>query len=386
MRARRRIGVIALAAVGLAACGGGSSSESQIVLSPQGPTTTTGPLLGVTPTSAPPATSAPAEAAPPTSAEAPTKWTEASANLVGTSSGCGNINVTSRLDQDMVFAGIPGTGLSVQTGGADQWTPIGTKGDKVNNRLTGIVVDPQQPQTFWESGSYGNGVFRTDDNGTTFKALGNVEHVDYASLDFTDPKRSTILAGGHEAPVLHRSVDGGKTWDEAPGLPPDAGYASSPYVIDAHTFLLGTYNGGGSGVFRSTDGGNTWTKAFAGDVLGAPVVATGKIQWLRRNGGVVTSTDNGVTWQAQAGQGVAESADRMIGMADGSLVTWGNGTLVRSTDDGAHWHPFGAALPYTPSGIAYSVGRNTFYVARADCSFDHDNPIKPDSILRLDPA
>ena len=42
------------------------------------------------------------------------------------------------------------------------------------------------------------------------------------------------------------------------GLPADVGFTSSPYVIDANTFLVGSYQGPGSGVYRSTDAGQTW--------------------------------------------------------------------------------------------------------------------------------
>ena len=111
--------------------------------------------------------------------------------------------------------------------------------------MTQILADPDEPRRRSGSpGSYGShGVFRTDDNGATFRALGDVEHVDYMSIDFTDPDRSTILAGGHESSTVHRSKDGGATWDELPGLPADIGFTASPYVIDANTFLVGSYNG-----------------------------------------------------------------------------------------------------------------------------------------------
>ena len=106
-------------------------------------------------------------------------------------------------------------GLYSMPAAGGEWTPIGTGGDPVDNRMTQILADPDNPATFWESGSYGtHGVFRTDDNGATFRALGDVRHVDYMSIDFTDPDRSTILAGGHESSTVHWSKDGGATWDE----------------------------------------------------------------------------------------------------------------------------------------------------------------------------
>ena len=90
-----------------------------------------------------------------------------------------------------------------------------------------------------------SGVYRTDDRGASFHALGDVTHVDHVSVDFADPQRQTMLAGGHESSSLWLSTDGGDTWrDVGVGLPDDVGFASSPHIVDATTFLLGTNSAG----------------------------------------------------------------------------------------------------------------------------------------------
>jgi photosystem II stability/assembly factor-like uncharacterized protein len=79
------------------------------------------------------------------------------------------------------------------------------------------VYDPENPNTYWESGIYNDGgVFRTDDGGATFQPLGNVTHIDAVSVDLTDPDRSTLLAGAHEQSVLLRSGDGGTRGPTSP--------------------------------------------------------------------------------------------------------------------------------------------------------------------------
>jgi hypothetical protein len=40
--------------------------------------------------------------------------------------------------------------------------------------------------------------------------------------------------------------------------------------------------------------------------------------------------------------------------------------------------------PYMPTGLTFSVFRNAFYVWRFDCDRGGENPIRADSILRLD--
>src|SRR5262249_53566851 len=124
----------------------------------------------------------------PTTTPAPMKWTETTLNLPRLHSHCGHVAIHTRPRPDLMIALVNTPGLDSMPAGGSEWTPIGTAGDPVNNRMTQILADPANPNTFWESGSYGHGVYRTDDNGTTFRALGDVEHVDYMSIDFTDPE------------------------------------------------------------------------------------------------------------------------------------------------------------------------------------------------------
>jgi photosystem II stability/assembly factor-like uncharacterized protein len=386
MTSSRRVGVAAtllavIAAAGaLAACGGNSA---QLDIPPSSLPTTAVPA-STTPITAP-VDSATGSTAP-VSTTAPQPWAEVATNLVGLSSECGNVNVASRPGQDMVIASVARHGLFAQPSGTDQWVALGTKGgDAISNRMSSIVVDPVNPSTFWETGSYGPGVYRTDDNGDSFRKLGDVEHIDGASIDFTDPQRRTILAGVHEQPVLMKSADAGKSWTEVPGLPADIGFATTPYVIDANTFLLGTNNGPGSGVFRSTDGGTTWTKVYDHPVIG-PAVANGtKIQWLEAGGaGVVTTTDGGVTFTHQGAHGAIDrNAANLVLLPGGALATWSADHVLRSTDDGAHWTRVGGPTPYTPTGLAHNDASHAFDVARFDCSSD-DNQVKTDSFMRLD--
>jgi hypothetical protein len=352
------------------------------------------PLSSVPPTSTPASTtpiSAPIDSATgstvPVSTTAPQPWVEAATNLVGLSSECGNVNVASRPGQDSVIASVAHHGLFAQPAGTDQWSPLGTKGgDAIRNRMSSIVVDPANPSTFWETGTYGPGVYRTHDNGDSFTKLGDIEHIDSASVDFTDPERKTILAGVHEKPVLMKSTDAGKTWKEVPGLPADIGFAQSPHVVDGSTFLLGTNSGTGSGIFRSADGGETWTKVWEKAVAGPAAVNGNKVHWLEAGGeGIVTTADGGLTFtEAGANGSIDGTANILVLLPDDGLATWSSDHVVRSTDDGAHWTRVGGPMPYTPTGLAHDDASNAFYVVRFDCSFDDDNPVKTDSFMRID--
>ena len=224
-------------------------------------------------------------------------------------------------------------------------------------------------------------MFRTDDGGRSFVSLGAPGNTDFVSVDFTDPARQTLLLGSHEQSVLHLSTDGGESWRDVGGLPGDLGFASSPLVVDSRTFLLGTSNGAeGSGIFRSTDGGATWTRVFEGGVFGAPLVrGTTSTGWP--SSAVVTSEDGGATWREEPSDVLSPTTNQLLGMADCSVVAVGRERLVSTTDAGATCVDVGPALPYQPNHIVYSAAEQTFYASRFDCSFEKDTP--PNAIMQL---
>jgi hypothetical protein len=136
----------------------------------------------------------------------PASWQPVTANLAGMSSECGNMDgVYPSPSSDMLIAGVARQGLWKSTDGAVSWQRIGTSGDKILNRTSMIVFDPDHPGTFWESGIYGfespftDGVFVTSDNGASFHGYGQLaqiqSHNDSVSIDFSDPQRKTHRCG-----------------------------------------------------------------------------------------------------------------------------------------------------------------------------------------------
>jgi len=393
--------VVAALVVVAAGCGGGGDDVSDIELDPRpSATSATSATTPPSPSSAPtaattaiPGTSmeAPATAAPATTApSADGSWQPASANLTGLSSECGNVGLASQPESGLFVAGVARQGLFTVAPGATAWTPLGAGGDEITNRVQQVLGDPADPSTFWEAGIYGDGrgVFRTDDGGASFTSLGAPGNTDFVSVDFTDPQRRTLLLGAHEQSVLRMSTDGGASWREVGGLPPDLGYASAPLVVDSRTFLLGTFNGAeADGIFRSADGGSTWDRVFDGGVVGVPLARGTSIHWLAESGGgLVTSDDGGATWRLEPADVLSPLTNQLLAMADGSIVAVGRTSLVATTDAGATWRDVGPPLPYEPNHVAWSSAEQTYYVSRFVCSFEDDNPVAPDAIMRLTPG
>jgi hypothetical protein len=326
---------------------------------------------------------------PPAVTAPPAAWANATGNLAGMASECGNLGLVSANPcSNMVIAGVAKAGLWATEDGGKTWSKLGTGTGSavITNRISALVYDPAHPGTFWESGIYnGGGVYKTTDNGRTFEQLGNATHNDSVSIDFSDPDRKTLLAGTHEqTSKLFRSTDGGKTWtDVGRNLPGSAGYCTATQVLSATNLLVGC---AGGGVFHSSDG-SAWTSDGSKGVIPQPLLATdGTIYWPGSQGGLNVSTDQGQRFTETADGNLAPGIVGSLYPAelpDGRIVIVGKDHLQISSDKGRTWKPIGQPLPYPGGGYngargpAYSARTKTFYVWRWDCG----DKVLPDAIM-----
>jgi photosystem II stability/assembly factor-like uncharacterized protein len=151
-----------------------------------------------------------------------------------------------------------------------------------------IAVAPSNPTVVWvgtgeadnrQSSSWGDGVYKSLDAGATWQKTGltDTRHVGKIVIHPADPNTVYVAANGHLwGPNPERGVfkttDGGKTWkkvlykDENTGAIDLVMDPKNPDVLYAamyqHQRKGWGYNGGGpgSGIFRSMDGGATWTE------------------------------------------------------------------------------------------------------------------------------
>lgn len=158
---------------------------------------------------------------------------------------------------------------------------------------------------------------------------------------------------------LFRSTDGGESWHKLP-LPPVATVvrevAVSPQFAGDRTVIAGT---NGVGVFRSTDGGDTWSELMGGLPAGVKTrrvrfspdyAADGTVLLATWTSGLLRSTDGGDTW---IGAGAGLATDTLRGLAlsphfasDGTvLVGTGGEGVFRSTDGGLTFVDANAGLP-----------------------------------------
>jgi photosystem II stability/assembly factor-like uncharacterized protein len=170
---------------------------------------------------------------------------------------------------------------------------------------------------------------------------------------------STILLGTNEADAgeLFRSTDGGRTWSNA-GFP-NGGVGE--LLVDGDNWLMGLYI---DGIYRSTDGGFSWTRVQIGltaDVIHrhGPNLFTGESLFGAQS--IYRSSNDGATWSPIPGSPML----RVLSFASrGSQLYVGsqNNGMYRSTDDGASWTQV-TSLPTAAAVSAMCVLDGDIYAA-----------------------
>jgi photosystem II stability/assembly factor-like uncharacterized protein len=260
------------------------------------------------------------------------------------------------------------------------WRLVGPHRAGWGTAVTGV---PDQPDTFY-FGAAGGGVWKTIDAGRTWQPIFDQGPASIGAIAVSASDPRVIYAGTGQISTRYdvaagegvfKSIDGGKTWTSV-GLA-DTRHIGSIWVDPAnpdHVLVgaLGHVFGANDarGVFRSVDGGKTWTKTlFVSDKTGAVDVVVDPRDanvvfasvWQVRywpwmsyftpdygpESGIYKSVDGGVHWSRVAGGGWPSGALGRIGLAathtaQGTRLyavvdAAKDGGLYRSDDAGAHW-------------------------------------------------
>jgi hypothetical protein len=309
------------------------------------------------------------------------EFVDATGNLVEMATDAMDLSLlTSVAGSERIIVGMGMSGVWASDDAGATWSQLGSGdgSDTVNSRPTHITFDPERADVFWLSGIYGSGAFRTDDAGTTFKWLGGLSYSDLLSVDFTDPDRQLMVAGGHEmSNLLWLSTNGGESWtDIGDRLPDNSGFATLPLVIDSKNILVGSCGGGAGtcGVFRSDDAGDTWSVVSDKGPYQAPLWASdGTIYWSLDGGGMIVSEDEGKTWSETSPGPAKPYSDALVELPDGRILTLGRDFPLVTSDRGKSWTKVGGKLPFRAEncgtyGLTYSVALKTLFVNHNDCT------------------
>jgi photosystem II stability/assembly factor-like uncharacterized protein len=198
------------------------------------------------------------------------------------------------------------------------------------------------------------GIWHTTDAGKTWQSLGTNGVSDSqckGNLSFVDQNRGFLDGSDpNHAPVIYRTADGGRTWAASRPLPDPPGFTSQPGGFTLQpgrvsafgpTLLVAASTGDVEFVFRSTDGGATWTYEASAKDHNNQVEFVTATRWLELigPGQSVETTDGGASWQsypADYSQAAPVAAAFVFG---DPLVGYATvrGGISRTVDGGLHW-------------------------------------------------
>ncbi|MBT5872589.1 MAG: hypothetical protein HOH43_04145, partial [Candidatus Latescibacteria bacterium] len=213
------------------------------------------------------------------------------------------------------------------------WVPI-FDGQAVST-FGDIAISSSNPEVIWagtgeqnnrQSTSWGNGVYRSEDGGTTWSHRGLTEtrHIARVVVHPSNPDVVYVAALGNlwrgsTARGVYKTIDGGQTWekvlfiDEFTGAVELVLHPGNPDILYAATYQrmrrTWGFNGGGpgSGIFKTTDGGVSWEALVDGLPEGDngriglaisqtnPEILYATIEHAR-SPGTYRSNDGGIIW------------------------------------------------------------------------------------------
>jgi photosystem II stability/assembly factor-like uncharacterized protein len=213
-------------------------------------------------------------------------------------------------DRNTYLVGAASGGVFKSTDGGIAWRPVFD--EQPVQSIGALAVAPSDPNVVWAGTGetfirsnvvVGNGAYRSTDGGESWQHMGLAEsgRIGRIVIHPRDPDTVYVGALGHlygpqEERGVYRTRDGGSTWervlfvDERTGAVDIAMDPANPRILYAAMWQMqiwtwGRQSGGpGSGIYKSIDGGDTWSELTGGG-RGLPSGPLGKI-------GLAISPDN----------------------------------------------------------------------------------------------
>ncbi|MGY8799369.1 MAG: WD40/YVTN/BNR-like repeat-containing protein [Longimicrobiales bacterium] len=228
------------------------------------------------------------------------------------------------------YVGLATGGVWLTENNGMSWTPLFD--DQECASVGDVTVHQANPNVVWvgtgepqnrQSSPWGCGVFKSTDGGLTWSDMGLTEtrHISKIAIHPSNPDVVYVAAVGHlfgsnEERGVYKTVDGGANWERVLYIDEHTGAIDMVMdPSDPNTLFAAMYQrerksfgfsagGDGSGLYRSTDGGATWTELTEG----LPAGDKGRIgiDVYRRDGNLVYA----LVESDQRGRGLYKSTDR----------------------------------------------------------------------------
>lgn len=297
---------------------------------------------------------------------------------------------------NVFFIGVNNGGVWKTTDAGRTWKPIFD--DQPTGSIGDVALSPANPNIIYVGSgeglplrpdlSVGDGIYKSTDGGKTWRNMGlrDGQQIGGLAVDEKNPNRVFAAVCGHpfgpnKERGVYRSLDGGETWqqvlfkDENVGAIQVTIDPSNPQTVYADLFEVrhgpwenGSWQGPGSGLYKSTDGGTTWKQLTKGlptfaqglgrigfDISRSnPNVLMATVDADQQHGGIYRSEDGGENWTKVSSDGRtwgrgSDFAEIKIHPQNPDTVFVGNTASYKSTDGGKTW----TSLKGAPGGDDY---------------------------------
>jgi photosystem II stability/assembly factor-like uncharacterized protein len=295
---------------------------------------------------------------------------------------------------NVFYIGVNNGGVWKTTDYGRTWDPIFD--DQPTGSIGDVVVSPSNPDVIYVGSgeglqrpdlSVGNGMYKSTDAGKTWTHLGldNVQQIGGLAIDPKNENRVFVAALGHPYGPntergVYRTIDGGKTWEKVLYKDENTGAVQVTFdpknadIVYAYMWAArqgpwenGKWNGAESGLYKSTDGGNTWKKLTKGlpttkeglSRIGFGIAPSDPQRLYAtvdcgNHGGIYRSNDGGESWMLMSkderywGRG-EDFAEIKVDPLNADIVYSADVVVWRSDDGAKTWNAFRGA----PGGDDY---------------------------------
>lgn len=278
-------------------------------------------------------------------------------------------------------------------------------------RASALAVHPTDVNTVYVGYSFG-GLWRTKDAGKSWSALMDDQPalaIGAVAIDPASPETIYVGTGesafyiGYTGQGIFRSPDGGQTWQKLGGSEFDGLSVGRLLLDDGDIYAAAVFgklgrgevctdsevDASGQGLYRSSDGGASWTLLRAGQIVDVEIdqsLSPRRIFVSDYAGGALRSDDGGKSWVAPAGLPDIQSSPKArrieltFSPADPSVVWAGMGlgsqtAIYRSTDHGQSFTALSGAPNYCEAQCYYDnsiladpVDPSTVYLGGSLCA------------------
>lgn len=274
------------------------------------------------------------------------------------------------------------------------WTERGS--DNVGGRTRALMWDPNDSESkkLW-AGAIGGGLWYlediTDPTASWQNAPDIMDNLAISTIAYQPNNKNTFYLGtglGFTDDIrgegIWKSTDGGDTWNQIQSTAEDNAfqYVQKIQVTSVGTVLAGTL----SGLRRSTNGGDTWQNTLSGRIADIEIASNGNIYastGVNSSGNVYMSDNDGVSWSDVTPEGsgrrielatAPSNPDVVYAVADGGSgdrdVQW----FFRTSNGGSSWDRISI-----PNYLNGNCGLGTEFFTRGQAWFDLIISVHPEN-------